>query len=65
MNKNAEGYNDPTANKAMTKVIREERELQRRVDLLIGVMRNIAELAGFDLVARIAVKDRKSGREFR
>lgn len=64
-NKNAEGYIDPTAHKAMAKVIREERDLQRRVDLLIGVMRNIADLAGFDLIARIALKDRKSGREFR
>ena len=65
LNKNAEGYNDPTAYSAMTKVMREERERQRRVNLLIGVIRNIADLAGFELTTRIALKDRKTGREYR
>ena len=65
MNKNSEGYSDPTAYKAVTKVMQEERERQRRVGLLISVIRNIVDLAGFDLTSRITLKDRKTGREYR
>ena len=65
LHKNSEGYNDPTAHDAMTKVMREESEQQRRVATVIGVIKSILDLAGFDLIARIAIKDRKSGREYR
>ena len=65
MHKNSEGYNDPTAYSAMTKVMKEERERQRRVGLLISIFKDIADLAGFDLVSRISLKDRKTGREYR
>lgn len=65
LNKNSEGYNDPTAYKGMTKVMREEHERQRRVSIVISIIRNVVDLAGFDLVSRIALKDRKTGREYR
>ena len=65
LHKNAEGYNDPTAHNAMTKVIREENEQQRRVNALIGSLKSLIDLAGFDLLSRIEVRDRKTGREYR
>ena len=65
LNKNAEGYSDPTAYNAMSKVMREERERYRRVGIVINIIKNVADLAGFDLVSRIALKDRKTGREYR
>ena len=65
MNKNAEGYSDPTACNAITKVMREEQERQRRVSLVVSIVKNVVDLAGFDLIARIALKDRKTGREYR
>ena len=65
LNKNAEGYSDPTAYNAMSKVMREERERQRRIGIVINIIKNVADLAGFDLVSRIALKDRKTGREYR
>ena len=65
LNKNAEGYSDPTAYNAMSKVMREERERQRRIGIVINIVKNVADLAGFDLVSRIALKDRKTGREYR
>ena len=65
LHKNSEGYNDPTAYSAMTKVMREERERQRRVSIVINIVKNVADLAGFDLVSRISLKDRKTGREYR
>lgn len=65
LHKNSEGYSDPTAYNAMTKVMREERERLRRVGIVVNIVKNVADLAGFDLVSRIALKDRKTGREYR
>lgn len=63
--KNAEGYSDPTAGAAMSNILREENERQKRVTALIGVLKYIIDAAGFDLIARIEIRDRKSGREYR
>ena len=63
--KNCEGYADPTAHAAIRNIIQEENEQQRRVTALIGVLKYIIDAAGFDLIARIELKDRKSGREYR
>lgn len=65
LNKNSEGYSDPTPCAAMTKVMREENERQRRVSIVIGILKNAADLAGFDLVNRVVLRDRKTGREYR
>lgn len=65
LNKNAEGYNDPTAHNAMTKVMREEQERLRRIGLIVNIVKNVADLAGFDLIGRITLRDRKTGREYR
>ena len=63
--KNSEGYSDPTAYNAMSKVLREEKEQLRRVSSVIGVIKNILDLADFDLITRIEIRDRKTGREYR
>lgn len=65
LNKNSEGYADPTAHDAISKVVREENERQRRVSAVIGVIKSVVDLAGFDLMNRVVLKDRKSGREYR
>ena len=65
LRKNAEGYSDPTAGAAMSNIIREENERQRRVTALIGVLKYIIDAAGFDLLERIELRDRKTGREYR
>ena len=65
IHKNHEGYADPTAGAAMSKIIREENERQRRVTALVGVLRYIIDAAGFDLQERIVLRDKKTGREYR
>ena len=65
LHKNAEGYTDPTAHDAISKVVREENERQRRVSVVIGILKSAADLAGFDLVNRVVLRDRKTGREYR
>ena len=65
LHKNSEGYSDPTAHDAISQVEREEQERQRRVSVVIGIMKSAADLAGFDLGNRVILRDRKTGREYR
>ena len=63
--KNAEGYSDPTAFEGINNVLREENEAQKRVNALIGAVKSLVNLAGFDLLNRIEIRDRKTGKEFK
>ena len=58
---NSEGYPDPTAYAC----IKEENELEGRVNVLIKALKSIIKLSGFELVNRIEIKDKSSGRIFR
>ena len=63
---NAEGYADPTAYNAIKKVSAEGHEaLDAKVNTLIKVLKFIIAESGFELVARIELRDRKTGRFFR
>mgnify|MGYP000835353251 CR=1 FL=1 len=46
-------------------IIRDEDEQQKRVNTLIFVLKYITRLAGFELLNRIEIKDRKTGREYK
>lgn len=52
---NGEGYPDPTAYNA----------LEGKVNFLIKVLKFIIAESGFELLARIEIKDKKTGRCFR
>ena len=73
MDKNAEGYPDPTAGAAYRNMVKEERAKARaeeserlsRISSLIPILRATAELAGFDILGRIPLKDRETGKEYR
>lgn len=63
---NAEGYADPTAYNAIKKVSAEGHEaLDAKVNTLIKVLKFIIAESGFELTARIELRDRKTGRFFR
>lgn len=62
---NGEGYADPTAYEGLKPIIQEEAEQQKRVNNLIFVLKYIIRLAGFDLLNRIEIKDRKTGRDYK
>ena len=65
MYKNSEGYVDPTAGAAMATVKREENaELADRNHKLIYAIRNVVDLAGFEIVGRVTLKHKKSGKVF-
>jgi hypothetical protein len=63
--KNKEGYSDPTAHAAMRNILQEESDQLRRVSDLVGVLKYIIDKAGFDLIARIEIRDRRTGKEYR
>ena len=62
---NNEGYPEPTAYNGTKDVIKEVAELERKTGELIKVLKFIIRSAGFELIERIAIKDTKTGREFR
>lgn len=63
--RNSEGYYDPTAYAALHPVIQEENSLEYEVNTLIKVLKYIIGKSGFELVSRIEIKDRKTGRVFK
>ena len=46
-------------------MIREDVEREKRLNTLIFVLKYIIRLAGFELLNRIELKDRQTGREYR
>lgn len=66
MNKrNSEGYNDPTAYEGLKPIFHEENELDHKVHNLIKVIQSIVHMAGFEVIGRIQIKHKQSGKEYR
>lgn len=69
MHRNSEGYPDPTAGAACSNIRREERRQEADrlavISALIPIIKQTAELAGFEIVGRIVLKDKATGREYR
>lgn len=69
MGKNGEGYPDSTAGSAWRNIRKEEnrREMERAavISNLIPIMKQTAELEGFEVVGRIVLKDKHTGKEYR
>lgn len=67
--RNTEGYADPTTHDALTNVMGSKQiafdDADARNNRLIKVIKSIIDIAGFDLVARIEVRDRKTGRIYK
>lgn len=63
--KNSEGYSDPTAYEGLRPIIAEENALNKEVSTLISVLKFIIDKSGFELINRIEIKDKKTGRVFK
>lgn len=67
--RNSEGYIDCTTHDALTKVMQDQvtscEDADARNNRLIKIIKSIIDIAGFDLIARIEVRDRKTGRVYR
>lgn len=58
--KNSEGYRDPTAGEAISSADRPPKQIVE----VIRLIRSVASLAGFEVVGRIRLRDRETGREW-
>lgn len=69
VNKNGEGYPDPTFGGVWGNIRREEKQKEAErlamISNLIPVMKHTAELAGFEVVGRIALRDKGTGKEYK
>lgn len=63
--RNKEGYPDPTAGESIGTVTREEKRHNEEVTNLVNVIKQIISPAGFEMVGRITLKDKKTGKEYR
>ena len=59
--RNAEGYSDPTASVALSKISREEQELKQ----LKKVLSEICALSGFRLKGQVIIVDKRNGHSYR
>ena len=65
---NNSGCPDPTAYEALKKIQNEERwfnQIDKTAHLVITTIKNILDLAGFELVERIQIRHKKSGKIYR
>ena len=65
LSKNTEGYNDPTVGEAMSNIEAEERRVLERISALIPIMKKTAELVGFEVVGRIILMDKETGKKYK
>lgn len=61
LKRNASGYIDPTAYKAITNIEKEE----KKVATVIKTLKSVANLAGFHIEGRIVLVDKTTGKEWR
>ena len=69
MGRNSEHYSDPTPGPAWENMRREEKRLDAArlvvVSALVPILRQTAELAGFEIIGRIPLRDKATGKEYR
>ena len=67
MGRNSEHYSDPTPGTAWENMRREEKRLDAArlavVSALVPILRQTAELAGFEIIGRIPLRDKTSGKD--
>ena len=62
---NSEGYYDPTAYEGLKPIIKEDAERQKRVSDFVDLMKRFANMCGYEILNRVALKDKKTGKEYR
>lgn len=63
--KNSEGYVDPTAGAAISSASKEEHDVEKLNHKVIQSFRLLVDLAGFEIIGRVTLKHKKSGKIFR
>ncbi|MGW8381261.1 hypothetical protein ACWB45_00570 [Streptococcus parasuis] len=61
---NASGCADPTAFEALKSMIQEDAALEKKVHNLVNTVKFIVDWAGFEMIGRIKIMHKESGKEF-
>lgn len=62
---NASGCKDPTAGKAIIEVSKEEKKVDKRARDAVHLCKDLLDIADFELIGKIQIRDKKTGREYR
>lgn len=62
---NASGCADPTAYEALKPIIQEDAALEKKVHNIVNTVKFIVDWAGFEMIGRIQIRHKESGREFK
>lgn len=69
MGRNAEHYADPTPTAAMRNINKDEHQKEAvrldRVGNIVPLLRQMADIAGFEIMGRIPLRDKATGKEYR
>ena len=69
MGRNGEHYSDPTPGTAWKNMRKEEKQLDGArllvISALVPILRQTADLAGFEIIGRIPLRDKTTGKEYR
>ena len=69
MGRNAEHYVDPTPTAAMRNINKDERQKEAarldRIGDIVPLLRQMANIAGFEIIGRIPLRDKATGKEYR
>lgn len=69
MGRNAEHYVDPTPTAALRNISRDEYQKEAvrldRVGNIVPLLRQMADIAGFEIMGRIPLRDKATGKEYR
>lgn len=61
---NSEGYHDPTAYEALQPIMKDEAKRQQRVSEFVDLMKRFAALCGYEVLNRVGLKDKNTGKEY-
>ena len=69
MNRNAEHCPDPTPGAAWENICKDTRRKEAasllQISILVPILRQIADWAGFEIIGRIPLREKSTGKEFR
>ena len=62
---NSSKYPDPTAHAALQSALDEQTDEERRIRKVISTVKNVLDFAGFELMARIEIRDKRTGKIYK
>jgi hypothetical protein len=62
---NNSGCPDPTAFEAMKRVLKEQNHIDDAAHKVVTTIKNILDLSGFELVERVQIRHKKSGKYYK